>query len=229
MPTIGSRVTAVQRAVAVAAAGQRVRLVAVSKTHPVEAIKKAYDGGQRTFGESYVQELVQKVPQAPADIRWRFIGRLQRNKVRMLLRGCPTLTCIETVHNWKLAGAINRGWASLGNGQPLPVFVQVNTSGEAAKSGVAPVDAVDLCRKIDADCKALELAGLMTIGTYGNPGPDFQVLSRCREEVAKALGVKASALELSMGMSDCFAQAINEGSTSVRVGTTIFGERDYSK
>lgn len=207
-----------------------VRLVAVSKTKPVEALREAYEAGHRHFGENYVQELVEKAPQMPEDVQWHFIGHLQSNKVNALVKGCPALSCIETIDSEKLARAVNRAWSGTVQGRKLRVMVQINSSGEKSKSGVDPSRCTELCRIIASECEALELAGLMTIGAPDYSGcrsEDFETLHRCREEVAQAISVEPESLELSMGMSADYENAIQHGSTSVRVGSSIFGVRQY--
>lgn len=210
---------------------QPVRLVAVSKTKPAEAIQEAYDAGHRDFGENYVQELLDKAPLLPGDIRWHFIGHLQSNKARALLEGVAGLACVQTVDSAKLADRLNRIATDLQRQQKLGVMLQVNTSGEESKYGCAPGEAVGLAQHIAGACPALQLAGLMTIGMpdYSSRPENFTCLVECRAQVAAALGVSADSLELSMGMSGDFEQAVEMGSTNVRVGSTIFGARDYSK
>jgi len=208
-----------------------VRLVAVSKTKPIEALREAYDAGQRHFGENYVQELIDKAPQMPEDVQWHFIGHLQSNKVAMLVKGCPSLACLETIDSEKLARTVDKAWLAAGYGRQLRVMVQVNSSGEETKSGVDTSEVVDLCRIIVTECEGLELAGLMTIGAPDYSGcrtEDFERLHRCRQEVAAALSVDLATIELSMGMSSDYENAIREGSTSVRVGSSIFGSRIYA-
>ncbi|KAK9902621.1 hypothetical protein WJX75_000378 [Coccomyxa subellipsoidea] len=220
----------------IAAAAQRSgrntqpRLVAISKTKPVEAVQEAYDTGHRIFGENYVQEFVEKAPKLPDDIRWHFVGHLQSNKAKTLLDGVPNLALLETVDTQKLANKLDSIVEQLGR-PPLPVFVQVNTSGEESKYGVQPNECTALARHIRDTCAHLRFAGLMTIGQpdYSSRPENFQCLEACREEVCKALGLCAADVELSMGMSGDFEQAIEMGSTNVRVGSTIFGARDYSK
>ena len=206
------------------------RLVAVSKTKPVPLLQEAYDAGQRSFGENYVQELVDKAPQMPADVEWRFIGKLQSNKAKPLVHGVPSLAVIETVDSEKLANKLQNAVASLEPPReaPLGVMVQVNTSPwEGSKGGVLAEDAPGLAAHIVNGCPGLKLLGLMTIGA---PGEDkcFDTLCTCREAVAEKLGVSTDTLELSMGMSSDFEKAIAKGSSSVRVGSSIFGARDYS-
>jgi len=219
----------------VAAASSRAgrpapRLVAVSKTKPVEAVRAAFDAGQRDFGENYVQELLEKAPALPSDIRWRFIGHLQSNKAKALCAGVPNLAAVETVDSAKLATLLDAAWAPLcaaQGGRRLDVYVQVNTSGEETKHGVEPGEAVPLARHVAATCRHLRLAGLMTIGQpdYSSRPENFTALAACRAAVAADLGVPPADLELSMGMSGDFEQAVEMGSSNVRVGSALFGAR----
>ena len=204
-----------------------VRLVAVSKTKPMPLLEQAYnDANVRVFGENYVQELVEKVPQLPGDVQWHFIGSLQSNKVNLLLR--PFLPddidrlVLETVGTLKLANKLNN---AIDGEKKLKIFVQVNTSGEDSKSGVSPDEVVDLCQSIVQECPKLHLQGLMTIGAPGDEAC-LDKLAESRNQVVAALGLES--LELSMGMSGDYEAAILKGSTNVRVGSTIFGARDYS-
>lgn len=203
------------------------RLVAVSKTKPVTDLQAAYDAGQRCFGENYVQEIIEKSPELPNDIQWHFIGHLQSNKVKALLEGVPSLSCLETLDSQKLANKLNSMVETIGR-DPLKVFVQVNTSGEESKYGVEPgEECISLCRHIVGSCPFLRLGGLMTIGQpdYSSRPENFDTLKKCRKEVATALGQDEHAMELSMGMSGDYVQAIEMGSTNIRVGSTIFGRR----
>eukprot|EP00887_Chlorella_sp_A99_P002723 scaffold6.g2723.t1 len=205
------------------------RLVAVSKTKPAEAVQAAYAAGHRVFGENYVQELLDKVPALPADVQWHFIGHLQSNKVKPLLEGCPQLAMVETVDSAKLASKLDDVVAALGR---PPLLVLVNTSGEESKYGVDPGEAtVALARHVAEQCPHLRLAGLMTIGMpdYSSRPENFSCLAACRAEVAAALGLAEGELELSMGMSGDFEQAVQMGSTNIRVGSTIFGARQYNR
>ncbi|PKA59672.1 hypothetical protein AXF42_Ash011796 [Apostasia shenzhenica] len=224
---------------------EEVRVVAVGKTKPVSLIRDLYDAGHRFFGENYVQEFIQKAPQLPDDIKWHFIGHLQSNKVKSLLGTVPNLQMVEGVDNEKIASHLDRIIASLGR-KPLQVFVQVNTSGEGckydtiklklvlkhfAKSGVQPSDCTALAKHIKLSCPNLIFSGLMTIGRpdYNSTPENFLTLSRCKNEVCQVLGMPEKQCELSMGMSEDFEQAIEMGSTNVRIGTTIFGPREYPK
>lgn len=209
------------------------RLVAVSKTKPAEAARAAYDAGQRHFGENYVQELVAKAPLLPDDVLWHYIGALQTNKSNSLLT-VRSLWCVESVDRAKLATALNRACDKVGRtvegegaAGPLRVMVQVNTSGEDSKSGCETGDVADLSRFVVEECPLLRLTGLMTIGKVGASEEAFKSLEECRKQVSNVLGEKVGPLELSMGMSGDFETAIGMGSDSVRVGSTIFGARNY--
>ncbi|CAM8880101.1 hypothetical protein QQ045_020429 [Rhodiola kirilowii] len=208
----------------------QVRVVAVSKTKPPSLIREVYDSGHRCFGENYVQEFIDKVPQLPEDIEWHFIGHLQTNKVKSLLAAVPNLFMVEGVDNQKLANHLDRAVSTSGR-NPLKVLVQVNTSGEASKHGVEPSSCVELAKHIRLACPHLEFSGLMTIGMkdYTSTPENFQTLLNCRSEVCKALQISENQCELSMGMSGDFEMAIEMGSTNVRIGSTIFGPRSYPK
>ena len=218
---------------AAAAAGrpEAPRLVAVSKTKPIEMLHDAYAAGQRHFGENYVQELVTKAPQMPADVRWHFIGGLQSNKAKELVKGAgPGLHMVETVDSAKLADKLHAAVAGLEppRREPLHVLLQVNTSPwEGTKGGVLAADVPALAAHVRASCPTLRLAGLMTIGESGNAAC-FDALRECRDALAAQLGVPSSELTLSMGMSGDFEAATAKGSDSVRVGSSIFGARNYA-
>lgn len=206
-----------------------VQLVAVSKTKPLELIKEAYANGQRVFGENYAQELVDKAGSiGESDVVWHFIGGLQSNKANMLVKGVVPYgkLVVETVSSLKVAKKLDNAISEFED-KKLDIFVQVNTSGEESKSGVPPGDVVELCKQITSECERLHLKGVMTIGAPGDISC-LESLATCRDEVATALGIEAKDLGLSMGMSDDFEVAIAKGSTNVRVGSTIFGARDYS-
>lgn len=177
-----------------------------------------------------MQELIEKSPLMPADVQWHFIGHLQSNKVGMLVKGCPGLACLETIDSEKLARALDKAWRSAYPERPLGVMVQVNSSGEETKNGVEPAEVANLCKVIATECEGLRLVGLMTIGAPDYSGcrtEDFETLKKCREEAAAACRLELESLELSMGMSADYENAIREGSTSVRVGSSIFGARHY--
>ena len=211
-----------------------VRLVAVSKTKPVELLMECYKSGQRRFGENYAQELTSKAETMPDDVEWHFIGSLQSNKAAPLVKKVGTrLKVVETVSSKKLADKLDRAVVEVrkqldnSDDYKLGIYIQVNTSMEESKSGVEAKDAASLAKDIAESCPHLSLEGLMTIGAPG----DFDCFDRlvdCRKEVAKSLGIVEEDLELSMGMSGDFEEAIRRGATNVRVGSTIFGARDYS-
>ncbi|KAK7287571.1 hypothetical protein RIF29_00852 [Crotalaria pallida] len=208
----------------------RIRVIAVSKTKPISLIQRLYDAGHRCFGENYVQEILDKAPQLPQDIEWHFIGHLQSNKAKTLLGGVPNLAMVHGVDNQKVANHLDRVVSTLGR-NPLKVLVQVNTSGEASKSGIDPSNCVELAKHVKLYCPNLVFSGLMTIGRpdYTSTPENFQSLSKCKTEVCEALETEEEQCELSMGMSSDFELAIEMGSTNVRIGSTIFGPREYSK
>lgn len=177
----------------------------------------------------------------PRSIRWHMIGGLQSNKCKQLAEQIPNLWCVSSVDSEKKANELEKGRRALlerdSGAEKLRVMVQVNTSGEEAKSGVEPADAAVLCRHVVDKCPHLELFGLMTIGaiarskatTPENENEDFVCLRDARDRVAEELGWEGSKLELSMGMSADFEGAIKAGSDEVRVGSDIFGERPQKK
>ena len=195
-----------------------VTLVCVSKFHPVEAIRKAYDAGERHFGESRVQELQRKVPALPNDIHWHFIGHLQTNKVRDLLKLRPYL--IQSVDSVKLLQAINEEAGKQGIVQD--VLLEVHVAQEETKTGFAPEEIEDLRLKIE-DFQNVRVCGLLAMATNTD---DESEIRRCFNE-AKCLydQINRQIVNLSMGMSDDYKIAIECGSTMVRIGSTIFGER----
>jgi pyridoxal phosphate enzyme (YggS family) len=177
-----------------------------------------------------------KSTEMPDDVAWHFIGPLQSNKAAPLVKtiGLNKLACIETVSTMKLASKLNRAaeaWNEEEGSQEnkkLGIYVQVNTSGEESKSGVTPgSEVIELIKQVSDECPFLSIDGLMTIGAPGDYSC-FDTLVKCRDEVAEVLGKNPNELELSMGMSGDFEIAISKGATNVRVGSTIFGERDYS-
>ncbi|KAG3110265.1 hypothetical protein PI125_g10162 [Phytophthora idaei] len=207
---------------------QQCTLVAVSKTKPLEDLQEAYEADQRHFGENYIQELVQKAPLLPADIKWHYIGHVQSNKAKPLVRDVPNLFVVETVDSIKIANALNKASSEFRT-EKLNVMVQVNTSEEEQKSGIDADCLVELARHIVTSCEHLNLMGLMTIGRYGDTTSEcFDRLVACRKKVAEAIGKAETDLDLSMGMSGDFELAISCGSTHVRVGSTIFGARNYA-
>ncbi len=197
------------------------RLLAVSKTWPADCVRQAFTAGQRAFAESYVQEGVPKIAAlADLDLEWHFIGPLQSNKTREV---AENFDWVHSIDRLKIAERLSaQRPADL---PPLQVCIQVNLSGEASKSGVAPEEVAALARAVAA-LPRLRLRGLMTIP---EPSTDSDLLRRrfalLRELLAR-LNAEGMRLDvLSMGMSDDFEIAIAEGATIVRVGTAIFGKR----
>lgn len=198
-----------------------VRLVAVSKTKPIEAIRAAYAAGQRDFGENYVQELAQKADALAdlGDLRWHAIGSIQRNKAKVIAR---VASVVHAVDRTELASELDR--RAEAGGRSLEVLVEVNVAGEATKAGCAPGDLGPLLDAL-ARMPRLRVVGLMTMAPYVDDPelarPVFAELRALRDRHGGA----ASLPELSMGMSHDFEVAIAEGATLVRVGTAIFGSR----
>ena len=184
-----------------------VTLVCVSKFHPVEAIREAYEAGERHFGESRVQELKTKIPQLPSDIYWHFIGHLQTNKVRDLLKLNPYL--IHSVDSERLLQTIQDEAAKLGIVQD--VLLEVHVAKEETKSGFAPEEISNFQYQI-SHCPNMD---------------DVNEIRRCFSTVKELSIVNCQFSILSMGMSDDFRIAIACGSNMVRIGSTIFGERTY--
>lgn len=200
-----------------------VRLVAVSKTHPAEAILAARAAGQELFGESYVQEFLAKADAVTAPVQWHYIGHLQSNKAKYLP---GKVTLIHSVDRLSLAEEISRQWGR--HGLTAEILIEVNLGGEATKSGIDEVELPALLRQL-ATLPHLAVRGLMTLPPYlDDPEevrPYFRRLRELAERIA-ALNIPGTTMhELSMGMSHDFAVAIEEGATLIRVGTAIFGER----
>jgi len=214
-----------------AAASGKTRVVAVSKTKPVEDIIACYNAGHQFFGENYAQELMEKAQQLPNNIKWHFIGHLQSDKVNKLLRLVPNLDVVESVDSLKLAKALSSARKSNNQG-PLKIFLQVNTSGENQKSGLSPNAVSQFVEDILSDNSGsfshISLQGLMTIGMLGgNTSREFSILGELKKKIQASLTFKfvLPELELSMGMSSDYLEAIRHGSTNVRIGSTIFGAR----
>jgi len=201
-----------------------VRLVAVSKLHPVTMVAEAVEAGQVIFGENYVQELVDKAAHLSDPIAWHMIGHLQSNKVKYLP---GIVSMIHTVDRLSLAQEIDRQWRDKLSAA-CNILVQVNVSGEATKSGTTATEAVELVRQI-ARLPNIRVRGLMTMPPFFDDPelarPYFQELRLLAEQIDKEAIPGVEMAELSMGMSGDFEVAIEEGATLVRVGTAIFGER----
>lgn len=205
-----------------------VKLVAVSKFHPVEKLMQAYDAGQRLFGESRVQELAQKVGAMPSDVQWHFIGHLQTNKVRQLV---PHVHLIHSVDSLKLLQCINKEAARID--RVVDVLLQVHVAQEVEKFGFAIDELEALANEGQlAAMPNVRVVGLMAMATNTDDEAEirkeFTEAHRAFEYLKQGCyRNNAEFCELSMGMSDDYHLAIAEGSTMVRIGTTIFGIREY--
>jgi pyridoxal phosphate enzyme (YggS family) len=227
--SVAARLAEVQARIARAAeaCGRRpeeVKLVAVSKTHPAEAVREAHAAGQRAFGENYAQELDAKartLAELP-DLEWHFIGHLQTNKAKVVARSAHV---VHTVDSIVLARELGKRVAKEGRG-PLPVLIEVNVGGEPQKHGASPSEIAEVIATVRAEA-ALELRGLMTMPPEG----DLDVARRVFDtlKTLRSLHGGAAVLpELSMGMSQDLEVAVACGATLVRVGTAIFGPRVIS-
>jgi len=199
-----------------------IRIVAVSKTQPPSAVVEAIAAGVDAIGENRVQEGAAKRPLAPGAVPWHLVGPLQRNKARQAL---VYFDLIETVDRPELADRIESLLAPLA--RVLPVFIEVNIGGEAQKSGAAPASSAALVEHLLARCPHLRLEGLMTVPPY-DPDPErsrphFAALRRLAAELASRFD--AGPLALSMGMSEDFEVAVEEGAAWIRLGRVLFGER----
>jgi len=202
-----------------------VTLLAVSKTHPVEAIQEAVTSGQCFFGESKVQEAKAKIPSCPAKARWHFIGHLQSNKVRDTVE---LFEMIQSVDSLALAGEISKRCGQAA--KTMPILLEVNVAGEGSKFGYKPEQLLAELKEINALPK-IEIHGLMAIPPYvTEPEKARPYFRRLRELKSKCEDILGAPLpQLSMGMSGDFEVAIEEGSTMVRVGTALFGARPKLK
>ncbi|HXF78708.1 MAG TPA: YggS family pyridoxal phosphate-dependent enzyme [Usitatibacter sp.] len=223
MSPIAANLQAIRRRISEALQGdsRAVTLVAVAKSQPAEAVARAFEAGLRDFGESYVQEALAKIAALRGfAARWHFIGHVQTNKARDI---AAAFDWVHGVDRLKVAEALSRGRPE-GRG-PLDVCIQVNISAEPTKGGVAPGEALGLAREV-ARVPRLKLRGLMGMASFTSDTAlrrsQFGALAKARQGIVAA-GIPMDTL--SMGMSDDFEAAIAEGSTMVRIGTAIFGER----
>lgn len=204
---------------------EEVCLIAVSKTKPVSAIQEAYDAGCRDFGENKVQELTEKYEQLPKDIRWHMIGHLQRNKVKYLV---GKVSLIHSVDSLRLAQEISR--EAVKKQVTVDILVEVNVAAEESKFGTTESGAVSLISEI-ASLPGICVKGLMTIAPYVENSEDnrqhFVNLRQLSVDIMHKNIDNVSMDVLSMGMTGDYEVAVEEGATCVRVGTGIFGERDY--
>jgi len=207
---------------------QGVKLVAVSKFHPVERLQEAYDAGQRLFGENRAQELAAKAPQLPTDIEWHFIGHLQKNKVRMIT---PWVSTIQSVDSKELLHLINKEAAKAGRN--IKVFLQLHVAKEHTKSGFDTDELLNLAKNGDLnEFDNVTIAGLMAMATLTDDmaqvAEEFETVHKAFIELrSTCFANNPDFKEISMGMSDDWHIAVQHGSTMVRIGTDIFGAREY--
>lgn len=203
-----------------------VTLIAVSKTKPVEMLKEAYETGCRDFGENKVQELVDKYEVLPKDIRWHMIGHLQRNKVKYIV---DKVCLIHSVDSLKLASQISKEAEK--KQVECDVLIEVNVAQEESKFGITTDETLALIREV-ADLPHVHIKGLMTIAPFVDDPEENRPVFRSLYELSKTVAKKqipdVSMEILSMGMTNDYMVAIEEGATMVRVGTGIFGERNYN-
>ncbi len=212
-----------------AAAAAGARLIAVSKTHPVEKIQEAYDSGQRIFGENKVQELTEKQPVLPADIEWHLLGHLQRNKVKYI---APFISLIQSVDSLRLLEEIEK--QAERNKRTIDCLLQVYIAKEETKFGLSPDELLDVIQSAEfKSMQHIRIVGLMGIATL--TGDTQQIRQEFRSLKALFEQIKSMNLpgplflrEVSMGMSADYPIALEEGSTLIRIGTAIFGDRNYS-
>ncbi len=207
-----------------------VKLVAVSKFNPVEAIQQAYQAGQRIFGESRPQELQQKVALLPDDIKWHFIGHLQTNKLKMVL---PYVELIHSVDSERLLMEIDK--FAVKNGLKVRCLLELFVAQEESKQGFSEEELMELLDSLQQNpLQGVEICGLMGMASFvedeNQIREEFRTLKRVYDKVKeKYISTLPQFNELSMGMSGDYRIAIECGSTMVRIGTTIFGARNYSK
>ena len=203
-----------------------VTLIAVSKTKPVEMLEEAYAYGCRYFGENKVQELDEKYDIMPKDIHWQMIGHLQRNKVKYII---DKVSMVHSVDSVRLAEAIEKEAAK--KDICMPVLIEVNVAGEESKFGLSVEEVLPFLEEISS-YEHLQVKGLMTIAPFvANPEENrevFQKLKKLSVDIAAKNINNVNMSVLSMGMTNDYQVAVEEGATMVRVGTGIFGERDYS-
>ena len=210
----------------------RCRLVAVSKTHPPDKIKEAYDAGHRLFGENKVQELVEKYAQLPHDIAWHLIGHLQTNKVKYIAEFIDT---IQSVDSLKLLKEINKRAEMYGRTYPINCMLQLSIADEETKFGMSYEEAVALLQSEEyRNMRYVRLNGVMGIATNTDDEQklrqEFRYLRECFNRLKETFFFANDDFrEISMGMTSDWQLAVEEGSTMIRVGSGIFGSRNYNK
>ncbi len=204
-----------------------VTLIAVSKTKPNELVMEAYNAGIRTFGENYVQELVEKIETLPDDIEWHMIGHLQRNKVKYIV---GKVAMIHSVDSLRLAEEISR--EAVKKNFTVDILVEVNVAGEENKFGITVENCVEIVTQISR-LPGLNVRGLMTSAPYVENAEENRKYFRDLKQLCVDINAKnidnINMDVLSMGMTNDYTVAVEEGATMVRVGTAIFGARNYNK
>ena len=199
-----------------------VELVAVSKFHPIERLMEAYNAGQRLFGENRPQELAAKAPQMPADVQWHFIGHLQTNKLKLVL---PYVTMVQSVDSFHLLEAINNWCAA--NSKTIDILLELHLGAEETKSGFTEEEILSVISA--AELTNVRIRGLMGMATNTDDmtvvEADFARIEALFNKI-KALGMPGFD-QLSIGMSGDWPLAVRHGATMVRIGTDIFGPREY--
>ena len=203
-----------------------ITLIAVSKTKPVEMLQEIYDENIRDFGENKVQELCDKIEKMPSDIKWHMIGHLQRNKVKYIV---GKVALIHSVDSYRLAEEISI--QAKKHNTIVPILVEVNIAHEESKFGISEEDAILLVKEI-SELENIRIMGLMTIAPYVENPEDNRMYFRKIKELSVDINSKnidnVSMEILSMGMTGDYEVAIEEGATMIRVGTGIFGARNYN-
>lgn len=204
-----------------------VTLITVSKTKPLSDLRIAYEEGSRNFGENKVQELVSKIDEMPSDVKWHLIGHLQRNKVKYI---AGKVAMIHSVDSYRLAEEINV--QAKKNSCVIPILIEINIAGEDTKFGIKPEEAEELIREI-SELENVKVSGLMTIApNVANPEENrayFKAMKDLFVDISTKNIDNVEMKVLSMGMTNDYTVAVEEGATMIRVGTGIFGARDYSK
>ena len=204
-----------------------VTLITVSKTKPLSDLRIAYEEGSRDFGENKVQELVSKIDEMPSDVKWHLIGHLQRNKVKYI---AGKVAMIHSVDSYRLAEEINV--QAKKNSCVIPILIEINIAGEDTKFGIKREEAEELIREI-SELENVKVSGLMTIApNVANPEENrayFKAMKDLFVDISSKNIDNVEMKVLSMGMTNDYTVAVEEGATMIRVGTGIFGARDYSK
>lgn len=202
-----------------------VTLIAVSKTKPITLIQEIYDAGVRDFGENKVQELCEKYDRLPSDIRWHMIGHLQRNKVKYII---DKVCMIHSVDSYRLAEEINI--QAKKHKLIMPILLEINIADEQTKFGITKEDAILLAEEV-SQLDSVRVEGLMAVAPYTENPEDnrkyFKQIKKLAVDIQRKNIDNINMHALSIGMTGDYTVAIEEGSTMVRVGTGIFGERDY--